>query len=277
MISLILAVALGQQGPVRVSTLTGNIQTHAAFHSDILTNERNVNVYLPPNYDKEPARHYPVLYMGDGQNLFDGATSFIPNQEWRADETAEALINAGLIEPIIIVGIDNAGGKRAEEYTPVSGKIGEYVVNAKGDDYGRFLTIELKPYIDKTYRTKTGPNDTALGGSSLGGLIALHLGVTTKTFGKIAAMSPSVWWANQFLVQETKSLTAKPKLRIWLDVGTAEPQEMLSGAQAESDALVAKGFKMGQDLTLFVDKGGKHNEDSWSRRFGMALMFLFKK
>src|SRR5438552_1777036 len=99
-------------------TLTGNIKTHQNFHSKFLSRDRDILVYLPPDYDREKTKRYPVFYMHDGQNLFDGGTSYIPGQEWRADETAERLIKSGLIEPIIIVGIYNTGEQRIDEYTP---------------------------------------------------------------------------------------------------------------------------------------------------------------
>lgn len=149
-VSVILAIAyvgLAQQA----HTLTGNIRTHKDFQSKILNNSRDVIVYLPPEYDGHPGKRYPVLYFHDGQNLFDGATSFLPGQEWRMDETAQALIAGGKIEPLIIVGIYNTGKDRVDEYTPVQDP--RYKVGGKADLYGRLLVEELKPFIDSRYRT----------------------------------------------------------------------------------------------------------------------------
>src|SRR5882672_7404931 len=129
-------------------TLTGDIRMHKSFHSKILNNDRDVLVYLPPGYDPAKGKHYSVFYMHDGQNLFDGATSFIPGQEWRVDETAQRLITAGKIEPLIIVGIYNTGKDRINEYTPAEDA--KYK-GGKADLYGRMLVEELKPFIDTAY------------------------------------------------------------------------------------------------------------------------------
>src|SRR5215813_3818415 len=132
-------------------TLTGDIRVHKAFHSRILNNDRDVLVYLPPGYEKERQKRYSVFYLNDGQNLFDGATAFVPGQEWHVDETAESLISSGKVDPLIIVGIDNAGNDRVNEYTPVAD---EKYKGGRADLYGRMLVEELKPFIDSTYRTR---------------------------------------------------------------------------------------------------------------------------
>ena len=146
-------------------------------------------VYLPPGYVEDTGRTYPVLYMHDGQNLFDPATAFGGN-EWRLDDTAEELIERGAIEPLIIVGIYNTGEQRIHEYTPTTDpKLG----GGKADLYGKMLVEEVKPFIEKTYRTLPGPENTGMGGSSLGGLVTLHLGIQyPQVFGKLAVLSPSV-------------------------------------------------------------------------------------
>src|SRR6201996_2309690 len=134
--------------------------------------QRELIVYLPPIYATAPQRRFPVLYMHDGQNLFDPATSFVPGNYWRMGETADGLIEAGAIEPLIIVGIDNSGEKRIYEYTPVKdSRLG----GGGADTYGRMLVEELKPYIDRQYRTDT--QRAGMGGSSLGGLVTLYLGL----------------------------------------------------------------------------------------------------
>src|SRR5436309_6476107 len=134
-------------------TLTGDIRVHKSFHSRILNNDRDVIVYLPPGYKGDDAKRYSVFYLHDGQNLFDGATSFIPGQEWRADEIAQSLILSGKIEPLIIVGIYNTGAARVNEYTAAADV--KYKTGGKADLYGRFVVEELKPFIDSTYRTRT--------------------------------------------------------------------------------------------------------------------------
>src|ERR1043166_372084 len=163
-------IPLGPKKPPKHS-LTGDIRFHDAFPSKFLKDERPLIVYLPPGYKSNADLHYPVLYMHDGQNLFDAATSFI-GVEWQADETAEKLIKAGKIPPIIIVGIYNTLD-RMNEYTPT--RDAKRGTGGKGEAYTKFVLQEVKPFIDKTYRTKHGRDDTAIAGSSLGGLISLDM------------------------------------------------------------------------------------------------------
>jgi predicted alpha/beta superfamily hydrolase len=160
------------------------------FHSEILPDDRAVSVYLPPQYLEQKERHFPVLYLQDGQNLFDGRTSYITGKTWNANKTADRLTEAGEIEPLILVGIANTGLRRMAEYTPTRDfKMG----GGEGRSYGRLLIEELKPWIDRTYRTLPEAKDTGLGGSSLGGLISLYVGFAhPEVFGKLAVMSPSV-------------------------------------------------------------------------------------
>jgi predicted alpha/beta superfamily hydrolase len=146
------AQAEGQTPPPRQQTLTGEFRAHPKFHSKFLPADRDVLVYLPPGYDRDRSRRYPVLYMHDGQNLFDGSTSFIPGMEWRVDETAQALIESGAIEPLIIVGIYNTGNLRVDEYTPTADA--RYKAGGKAALYGRLIVEELKPFIDARYRTR---------------------------------------------------------------------------------------------------------------------------
>ncbi len=258
-------------------TLTGNFRRHAGFHSNFLPDDRDVLVYLPPGYESETGRHYPVLYLHDGQNLFDGATSFVEGQEWHVDETAEDLISRGVIQPIIVVGIYNTGSHRMDEYTPTQDpRMGH---GGKADLYGRMLTEELKPFIDTLYRTQKDASHTALGGSSLGGLVTLYIGLRyPKVFGKLAVMSPSVWWDKRTILHDVRHLTAKPALKIWLDIGTAEgrrPQLIVGDVRKLRDVLVRKGWKQGQDLMYVEAEGAGHNEGAWASRVGAMLRFLF--
>lgn len=264
------------------STLTGEIRPHKSFHSKILNNDRDLVVYLPPGYEANKRARYSVLYLNDGQNLFDGATSFIPGQEWRVDETAQSLISAGTIEPLIIVGIYNTGKDRVNEYTPAADE--KFKVGGKADLYGRMLVEELKPFIDTTYRTHTDAQHTGLGGSSLGGLVSLYLGLKyPHVFGRIAVLSPSVWFANKQIVHYVEALPKKPKLRIWLDMGTKEGRNPEEAAQAVSDArllketLVKKDWKLGKDLKYFEAENAEHNESAWAARVESILTFLFPR
>ncbi len=272
----------GTAGAQRPHTLTGDVRTHEKFHSKILNNDRDVIVYLPPGYDGAKAKRYSVFYMHDGQNLFDGATSFIPRQEWRADETAQSLITAGKIEPLIIVGINNAGKDRINEYTPAEDA--KYKAGGKADLYGRMLVEELKPFIDAHYRTKKEAVHTGLGGSSLGGLVSIYLALKyPRTFGRAAVVSPSVWFANKQIVHYVQALPKKPNVRIWMDIGTQEggtAEEMLrsvSDARELKQALIKKGWKLDRDLNYFEAEGAEHNEAAWAARMESILTFLFPR
>jgi predicted alpha/beta superfamily hydrolase len=252
-------------------TLTGDVRTHDAFRSEHLANERTVVVYVPPGYDASD-RRYPVLYMHDGQNLFDEATAF--KHEWRVDETAQRLITAGHIEPIIVVGIYNTGDTRVDEYTPTASP--DNGRGGKADAYGRMVVQELKPFIDRTYRTLPDTADTAMGGSSLGGLLTLYLGFrNARVFGKLAVLSPSVWWDDRVILRDVEALPRKTPQRLWLDAGTREGADVIPDARRLRDALVGKGWSIAQDLMYFEARGGAHDEPSWGKRVGPMLKFLF--
>lgn len=262
-------------------TLTGDIRVHKNFHSKILDNDRDVLVYLPPGYDATKNTRYSILYLHDGQNLFDGATSFIPGQEWRVDETTQALIAAAKIEPLIIVGVYN-NKDRINEYTPAADAKDK--MGGKADLYGRMLVEELKPLIDAQYRTKKEARHTGLGGSSLGGLVSLYLALKyPSVFGRVAVVSPSVWFANKQIVHYVEALPRKPAVRIWMDIGTKEgrnadeAQQTVNDARLLRDTLVKKGWKVGKDLNYFEVAGAEHNEGAWAARVESILTFLFPR
>ena len=258
-------------------TLTGDIRVLAHFHSRYLKTDRDVLVYLPPGYEQEPHRHYPVLYLQDGQNLFDGATSFIPGQEWRVDETAESLIHQGQIEPLIVVAIYNAGKERINEYTPT--KDAGIRQGGKARLYGKMLVEELKPLVDSHYRTKPDAASTGVGGSSLGGLLSLYLGLTyPKVFGNLAILSPSIWWNKRDIVQRFQELHHKLPLRIWLDTGTNEgghPDMIIADARNLAHTLETKGWQLGHDLAYTEAQGAPHSESAWATRMPDVLRFLY--
>lgn len=263
-------------------TLTGDIRYHKSFHSKILNNDRDVVVYLPPGYESNKSKRYAVLYLNDGQNLFDGATSYIPGKEWRVDETAQALITAGKIEPLIIVGINNTGKDRIDEYTPAPDE--KYKMGGKADLYGRMLVEELKPFIDSTYRTRKDAGHSGIGGSSLGGLVSIYLALKyPDVFRRVAVVSPSVWFANKQIVHYTEELKSKPDVRIWMDMGTKEGRTAEDALQAIMDArllketLLKKGWRSGKDLTYFEAEGAEHNETAWAERVEHILRFLFPR
>ena len=243
------------------------------FHSEILPDDREVSVYLPPQYLGQEERHFPVFYLQDGQNLFDGRTSYIAGKTWNANTTADKLTEAGEIEPVILVGIANTGLRRMAEYTPTRDfKMG----GGEGRSYGRLLIEELKPLVDRTYRTLPEAKDTAVGGSSLGGLISLYLGFAhPEVFGKIAVMSPSLWWDHRGILNAITQQATKPDLRIWLDMGTAEGARYLRDADTLQRLLLNRGWRSGVDLVYRKAEGAVHDERAWSGRFGDVLRFLF--
>jgi predicted alpha/beta superfamily hydrolase len=259
-------------------TLTGNIQRHRAFPSKILRNRRDVLVYLPPGYRRFSGRHYPVLYLHDGQNVFDAATSFA-GVEWGVDETAQQLIRQKLIEPLIIVAIANTGEERIHEYAPTPARIDPPKrKRSKGllRSYGHFLTKELKPFIDRRYRTRREAEFTGLGGSSLGGLATLVLGLWFPNyFQRLAVLSPSIWWDDCAIYKIVDALdeNAKPPLRIWLDTGTNEPG--WERARVLRDRLVEKGWRLHDDLQYSEMEGAGHSEGAWAARVDPVLRFLF--
>lgn len=259
-------------------TLTGNIKRHRAFPSLALGNRRDVLVYLPPEYSRFSRKRYPVLYLHDGQNVFDAATAFA-GVEWGVDETAQRLISAALIEPLIVVAVANTGENRIHEYAPTRGVIdskAEGVKRSRGlaRVYGQFLIEELKPYIDKKYRTKREAEFTGLGGSSLGGLVTLAMGILfPNVFARLMVMSPSIWWDDFAIYRLVDSIAEKPPLKIWLDTGTNEPG--WEQGRELRDRLTEKGWTLFKDLQYLEVPGADHSEGAWAARVDPALRFLF--
>ena len=259
-------------------TLTGNIKRHRAFPSKVLGNRRDVLVYLPPGYRRFSTKDYPVLYLHDGQNVFDAATAFA-GVEWGVDETAERLIQKKLIEPLIIVAVANTGEERIHEYAPTRGVIDARAKRKKRSRglarlYGHFLMNELKPFIDRKYRTKREAAFTGLGGSSLGGLATLAIGILyPQAFSRLIVMSPSIWWDDFAIYRLVDSIEQKPPLRIWLDTGTAEPG--WEQGRELRNRLIGKDWKLLDDLQYLEVKGADHSEAAWARRVEPALRFLF--
>ena len=259
-------------------TLTGNIKRLRAFPSKILGNRRDVLVYLPRGYRRFSRRRYPVLYLQDGQNVFDAATSF-SGVEWGVDEAAERLIKENLIEPLIVVAVANTGEQRIDEYAPTRGVIDAKAKRKKRSKglarkYGHFLMDELKPYIDRKYRTNPGAEFTGLGGSSLGGLVTFAIGILyPQVFGRLMVMSPSIWWDNFAIYRLVDSIEQKPPSKVWLDIGTAEPG--WEQARELVNRLLEKGWKLQKDLQYMEAQGADHSEAAWAARVEPALRFLF--
>ena len=264
-------------GPDFPSTLSAPVRTYAAFPSKFVS-PRTVTVLLPPGYAKSSRTRYPVLYMHDGQNLFDARTAHAA--EWRVDETAVELTRKARVAPVIIVGVASNPESRFADYTPTA--IANPTTNppstvgGSADSYGRFLVEELKPFIDKNFRTIADREHTGLAGSSLGGLVTMYLGLKYPgTFSRLAVVSPSVFWDDFFIVKDVERQTAKLPLRVWLDIGTSESTDAAPDAERLRDALVAKGWKLGGDLKFVEVQGGTHDESAWAARFGQMLEYLF--
>lgn len=258
----------GQDAPAAIpSSRSGDIRDHPGIASRFLAAPRDVWVCLPPGYEDEPARRYPVLYMHDGQNVFDAATSFL-GVEWSADETAERLIAAEAIEPLIIVAIANSS-QRLQEYTP-----GE-----SGRAYGRFIVEELKPMIDAAYRTHTDAPNTMVAGSSLGGLVSLTLAHDyPEVFGRCAALSPSLWW-NDLAVFDDYADVGEwgQRSRFWVDMGSAEgstPRDGEASVVAQVERFGAVLAEAGVEVRVNIVADGVHNEASWADRFDEVLIYL---
>jgi predicted alpha/beta superfamily hydrolase len=254
----------------------GTIHSHPAFPSRIVA-PRNVEVYLPPGYELETLRRYPVLYLQDGQNVFETGDM---GAGWLVNETADALIDVGRIEPVIVVAVANTETRR-DEYTPTAietkgpdGSISK--VGGKANLYARFLIEELKPFIDRTYRTRRDAASTAVGGSSMGGLVSVWLALEhPNVFGNVLAVSPTVWWDDSVILEEIAALPRVAPVRIWVDIGTLEGENAVSGARRLRDALLAKGWKRGTDLEYVEQEGGRHDETSWGSRVPGMLSFLY--
>jgi len=243
------------------------------FRSRFLRNQRDLIVYLPPRYHEQPQRRFPVLYMHDGQNLFDGATSFVPGMDWHVGHTADDFILTGVVQPLIIVGLYNVGKVRINEYTPTKApRLG----GGRADRYAKFLIQEVMPFIHQEYRALPDPRVTGLGGSSLGGLLSLYLGLKhPQIFGRLAALSPSVWWNQRVIHRFAAAAPVEPRPRIWLDIGTKEGPRIVPDVEQFRDILLQKGWQLGKDLSYQRIEGAEHNEAAWAQRVGPFLQFLY--
>ena len=262
------------------STITGNIETTVMPG---FLGGRRIWVYLPPDYGTDTEARYPVLYMFDGQNVFDAATSFVG--EWKVDETLEQLIPDGDVRPIIVVAVDHGGEQRRAEYTPWAnpedgGGQGTAHLQAFGDT--------LIPYIDQTYRTVATREGRALAGSSLGGLMSLYAAYEhDDVFGQVAALSPSLWWDDEHMRRHADAAGAKPAVRVYMDMGTLEEgnvvdedpdngiDDYIDQLRAMRDELVSQGFVLDADLKVVEDQDARHSETYWAMRFPDVLRWLF--
>ncbi len=254
-------------------TVSGNVAGHVRVLENVrspqLSNARDVHVYLPPSY-KASGRHYPVIYMHDGQNLFDASTSF--SGEWGVDETMERLAPEGI--EAIVVAIPNAGEDRALEYGPwPDARAG----GGRGDAYLSFLIETLKPRIDRRFRTRRERDHTGIMGSSMGGLISLYAFLRhPRVFGFCGAMSPSLWFADGAIFDVARDVTRWVG-RLYLDIGTEEGQRHVRNTRQMCRLLRSRSPFPRDQLLCIVEEGAHHNEQAWAARFETAVRFLLPK
>lgn len=255
-------------------TLTGNVTTIEAFPAPELGGTRRLWLYLPPGYDTS-GRRYPVLYMQDGQNLFDVATSFAG--EWEVDESLDTLAREGRLPGLIVVGVDNAGEARLDEYSPWRDR--QLGKGGLGDAYLQFLIHTLKPHVDRTWRTLPDALHTGIAGSSMGGLISLYAGLRhPEVFGRVGAFSPTFGFAARRPLRFVRDARAQIPQRVYLDMGAEETghpahdRELVELTRAAATSLVDGGF----EVRLVVDAHGRHHESSWAARFPEAVTWLFE-
>lgn len=266
-------------------TVVGDLRVYPQLSSPQLDRTRDVLVWLPPSY-AGGERRYPVLYMHDGQNLFDAVTSYVG--EWEVDETMMALSGEGV--EAIIVGIPNGEEQRVHEYNPYPNSEVP-ILDGRGEDYLRFVVETVKPLIDQTYRTQPDAAATGMAGSSMGGLISLYGFLRYPTvFGLCGAFSTAYWFGDEGLLRTIPEL-ADGHGRVYLDVGSKEghifqdpapwrpevwdaDRGYLDGVRRIHGALAAKGYRDGENLLYVEDEGAIHHEQDWARRLPAALRWL---
>jgi len=264
---------------IRAGGAAGDLRLHE-FRSRIFRNTRFLRIWLPPGYDDavNSERFYPVLYLNDGQNLFEASSSFT-GVEWQVDETADRLIREGAVPAMIIVGLDNTGQDRLREYMPYR-SMHPVMLRVQGRRYPDFLMKEVMPFVEKNYRVATSPENTGLGGSSLGALIALYTAMTRPgVFGRLLLESPSLWASNRQLIKESRLVRIWPE-RIYLAAGTAEAGSPERDRTVVDDvrelaAILRRAVLSEKRLRLVIKDGAGHSEGAWAERFPEALQFLF--
>ena len=263
-------------------TVVGTLETFE-LPSRVFDFTRTVRVFLPPGYNDATNhdRHYPVLYMLDGQNLFDACLAYDHVHEWQVDETVTRLVTERKIEPLIVVGLDNAKEKRAFEYLPWNDNLQNPGGTATaGDRMPEFLIKEVMPAIASKYRIAEGRENTGIGGSSYGGIAALYVGISAPTvFGKVLAESPVLIPGNAKIVRETSYLATAPQKvfmayggKEWDMPGANEAQvRMIRQIEANlKNALVSPS-----EVKVVLDPEAHHNEEAWAKRLPEAITFLF--
>jgi predicted alpha/beta superfamily hydrolase len=265
---LLCACTEGSKGDAEESTAAANVEVLPfEFLLDGLDRQRKVRLYLPPDYALSD-ESYPVLYMQDGQNLFDQATAYAG--EWGVDETLNQLAQQQALK-FIVVGIDNGGDKRMNEYSPWENK---RFGPPEGELYMKFIIEVVKPYIDNNYRTKPEPQYTAIIGSSMGGLIAHYaLHAYPHVFGKAMIFSPAYWYSPQ-VFEFSKTHKAALDAKIYVMFGDKEGDGMIVDTGHMERQLKEQGHPR-QNMLFKRVVGGEHNEALWRQEFSSAIQWLF--
>lgn len=260
------------------ATSQPNCQMLHRFYSRALDNFRTLYIYLPPSYAQSADRYYPVLYMHDGQNIFTGEFSY-SGMGWEIHHTADELALSGAMEEIVIIGIANGGEDRLSEYAHFDGCTMGRDITGKGLLYERFVLEDVMPFVEANFRVLTGPQNTGLMGSSMGGLVTFMMGARhPEIFGKLGVVSPSFWWSPPALSRFFADLSAAqlPK-KIWMDMGDGEGP-LKEGFDVALDRLLtlkSKPAAEGVDLKVWIVPGGRHSEYDWQMRAHCPLLFLF--
>lgn len=266
----------GTAPAIAVPIAWGTLWLHE-MRSEVFRNTRLLRVWLPPDYDGRGEVRYPVLYLNDGQNLFDPATAFA-GVHWQVGETATRLIAERKIRPLIIVGIDNTKN-RAREYVPYDSRDPK-VVTPRGKCYPEFLQREVMPLIEERYPVLKGAEHLGLGGSSLGGLITLYTQLAAPgVFGRLLIESPSLFAADAKILDECRTVRDWPA-RVCLGMGTHEAGDAVRDAKVVEDVRKLESIlrEAGLDdrrLRVRIDEGATHGESAWAARFPEALEFLY--
>ena len=241
--------------------IIGNVEFHPEIYSQIMDIKRDIFVWLPPGYDENVSRRYPVLYMHDGQNLIDPKTSYT-GKDWQVDETVTRLIKEYKIKEIIVVGIYNS-----------KDRLEEYSFTDKGKKYQKFIIEELKPFVDSDYRTLPDNKNTAIIGSSMGGLASFIIAWNhPEIFSMAGCMSSSFYYNDENIFKMIDEYNEPKKhIKFYIDHG----EDGLLRGQRMFCKLTQRGYVIGTDLDYFYARGAEHNESEWAKRLERPLIFFF--
>lgn len=283
-LSFLLCLLSMSVGAATKSPPAGRIENFN-FSSKVFKAQRYLRVWLPPQYD-DPAHkddRFPVLYLNDGQFVFHAQFVKGMRGDWHADEAAAKLIADGKVEPIIIVGIDNGGADRTREYLPIKDKYFSQTADPIGDRYPTMLFDEVMPFVTSRFRARADAEGTAVGGSSLGGLIALYAAMERPgKIGKLLLESASIYVGEGLFFERAKKMTSWPE-KVYLGIGTneepAKPENSKLDVEdtLQMEKIIKKAGLSSDRLKVVVEEGTSHNEDAWAGRFPAALRFLFGK